>query len=119
MKQTLDLSNRKSLKKHNKELNAINCCSDTNEPNHLRRFFTPTFCPVMNNTIIITIAFTFVIGSILAGAGGVLYATAYPQIDPVMGYIPGLKAFVAAVFGACRWASVSVSSQFSSKLGAG
>jgi branched-chain amino acid transport system permease protein len=46
-----------------------------------------------------TIAITFVIGSVLAGAGGVLYATAYPQIDPVMGYIPGLKAFVAAVLG--------------------
>ena len=46
-----------------------------------------------------TIAITFVIGSILAGAGGVLYATAYPQIEPTMGYIPGLKAFVAAVFG--------------------
>lgn len=46
-----------------------------------------------------TIAITFVLGSILAGAGGVLYATAYPQIDPVMGYIPGLKAFVAAVLG--------------------
>lgn len=46
-----------------------------------------------------TIAFTFVLGSVLAGAGGVLYATAYPQIDPVMGYIPGLKAFVAAVLG--------------------
>lgn len=46
-----------------------------------------------------TIAITFVIGSILAGAGGVLYATAYPQIDPVMGYMPGLKAFVAAVLG--------------------
>ncbi len=46
-----------------------------------------------------TIAVTFVLGSILAGAGGVLYATAYPQIDPVMGYIPGLKAFVAAVLG--------------------
>ncbi len=46
-----------------------------------------------------TIATTFVIGSILAGAGGVLYATAYPQIDPTMGYIPGLKAFVAAVLG--------------------
>ena len=45
------------------------------------------------------IAITFVIGSVLAGAGGVLYATAYPQIDPVMGYIPGLKAFVAAVLG--------------------
>lgn len=46
-----------------------------------------------------TIATTFVIGSVLAGAGGVLYATYYPQIDPVMGYIPGLKAFVAAVLG--------------------
>ncbi|MBQ7158857.1 MAG: branched-chain amino acid ABC transporter permease [Treponema sp.] len=45
------------------------------------------------------IAITFVIGSVLAGAGGVLYATAYPQIDPMMGYIPGLKAFVAAVLG--------------------
>ena len=46
-----------------------------------------------------TITITFVIGSVLAGAGGVLYATAYPQIDPTMGYMPGLKAFVAAVLG--------------------
>ncbi len=46
-----------------------------------------------------TIAITFIIGSILAGAGGILYATAYPQIDPTMGYMPGLKAFVAAVLG--------------------
>ena len=46
-----------------------------------------------------TIAITFVIGSVLAGAGGILYATAYPQIDPVMGYMPGLKAFIAAVLG--------------------
>ena len=45
------------------------------------------------------IAVTFVIGSILAGAGGVLYATAYPQVDPMMGYMPGLKAFIAAVLG--------------------
>ena len=45
------------------------------------------------------IAITFVIGSVLAGAGGVLYATAYPQIEPTMGYIPGLKAFIAAVLG--------------------
>ena len=45
------------------------------------------------------IAVTFLIGSILAGAGGALYATAYPLIDPMMGYIPGLKAFVAAVLG--------------------
>ena len=46
-----------------------------------------------------TIAFTFAIGSVLAGAGGVLYATAYPQIDPLLGYMPGLKAFIAAVLG--------------------
>lgn len=46
-----------------------------------------------------TIAITFVIGSVLAGAGGVLYATAYPQVDPIMGAMPGLKAFIAAVLG--------------------
>ena len=46
-----------------------------------------------------TIAVTFAIGSVLAGAGGVLYASAYPQVDPLMGYMPGLKAFVAAVLG--------------------
>ncbi len=46
-----------------------------------------------------TIAITFAIGSVLAGAGGILYASAYPQVDPMMGYMPGLKAFVAAVLG--------------------
>ena len=46
-----------------------------------------------------TIIFTFALGSILAAAGGILYASAYPQIDPVMGTMPGLKAFVAAVLG--------------------
>ncbi len=46
-----------------------------------------------------TIAFTFALGSILAAAAGVLYASAYPQIDPTMGTLPGLKAFVAAVLG--------------------
>ena len=46
-----------------------------------------------------TIAITFAIGSLLAGAGGLLYASAYPQVDPMMGYMPGLKAFVAAVLG--------------------
>lgn len=45
------------------------------------------------------ICLTFVIGSALAGAGGVLYALSYPQVDPVMGYMPGLKAFIAAVLG--------------------
>jgi branched-chain amino acid transport system permease protein len=46
-----------------------------------------------------TIAFTFALGSVLAAAGGVLYATAYPQVNPLMGMMPGLKAFVAAVLG--------------------
>jgi branched-chain amino acid transport system permease protein len=45
------------------------------------------------------ISFTFALGSILAAAGGMLYAFAYPQISPTMGTMPGLKAFVAAVFG--------------------
>ena len=46
-----------------------------------------------------TIAFTFALGAVLAAAGGVLYATAYPHIEPTMGTMPGLKAFVAAVLG--------------------
>jgi branched-chain amino acid transport system permease protein len=46
-----------------------------------------------------TIAFTFALGAVLAAAGGVLYATAYPQVEPTMGTMPGLKAFVAAVLG--------------------
>lgn len=45
------------------------------------------------------VAFTFALGSVLAAAGGILYATAYPQIEPTMGAMPGLKAFVAAVLG--------------------
>jgi branched-chain amino acid transport system permease protein len=45
------------------------------------------------------VAFTFALGSILAAAGGLLFATAYPQISPTMGAMPGLKAFVAAVLG--------------------
>ena len=45
------------------------------------------------------ISFTFALGSILAAGGGVLYASAYPRVDPLMGMMPGLKAFVAAVLG--------------------
>lgn len=45
------------------------------------------------------ISFTFAIGSALAAAGGILFATAYPQVQPYMGMMPGLKAFVAAVLG--------------------
>ncbi len=46
-----------------------------------------------------TISFTFALGSALAGAAGVLVGIYYNSIDPLMGVIPGLKAFVAAVFG--------------------
>ena len=45
------------------------------------------------------ISITFAIGASLAGAAGVLYAIAYPQVVWWMGIIPGLKAFVAAVIG--------------------
>ncbi|NLG50887.1 MAG: branched-chain amino acid ABC transporter permease [Chloroflexi bacterium] len=45
------------------------------------------------------ISLTFAMGAALAGAGGVLYAIAFPQIWTFMGLMPGLKAFVAAVLG--------------------
>ncbi len=45
------------------------------------------------------ITFTFVLGSTLAAAAGVLVALQNPKIDPLMGIMPGLKAFVAAVLG--------------------
>jgi branched-chain amino acid transport system permease protein len=45
------------------------------------------------------ISFTFALGSALAAAAGILYAMNYPAIDPMMGVMPGLKAFVAAVLG--------------------
>jgi branched-chain amino acid transport system permease protein len=45
------------------------------------------------------ISFTFGLGSALAAAGGILYSLNYPSIEPYMGILPGLKAFVAAVLG--------------------
>jgi branched-chain amino acid transport system permease protein len=45
------------------------------------------------------ISFTFALGSALAAAGGILYSLNYQAIDPLMGVLPGLKAFVAAVLG--------------------
>lgn len=46
-----------------------------------------------------TISVTFAIGSALAGAAGVLVGIYYNSINPLMGLVPGLKAFIAAVFG--------------------
>lgn len=45
------------------------------------------------------IAFTFIIGSSLAGVGAVLVGMKYPKIEPLMGMLLGMKAFTAAVFG--------------------
>ncbi|MBM4046535.1 MAG: branched-chain amino acid ABC transporter permease [Planctomycetes bacterium] len=45
------------------------------------------------------IAFTFALGSALAAAAGVMMTMSYPKVDPIMGLIPGIKAFVAAVLG--------------------
>ena len=46
-----------------------------------------------------TIALTFAIGSGLAAIAGVLLCSAYPSLMPTTGSMPGIKAFVAAVFG--------------------
>lgn len=46
-----------------------------------------------------TISATFAIGSALAGAAGVIFGIYYTRIEPLMGVLPGLKAFVAAVLG--------------------
>jgi branched-chain amino acid transport system permease protein len=45
------------------------------------------------------ISLTFVIGAALAGVAGILVGLSYPKIDPLMGVMPGLKAFVSAVLG--------------------
>jgi len=49
----------------------------------------------LNNVI----SMTFVIGSFLAGVASILYFSNYGQVSPMIGAMPGLKAFVAAVFG--------------------
>ncbi|MFZ2446157.1 MAG: branched-chain amino acid ABC transporter permease [Syntrophobacteraceae bacterium] len=45
------------------------------------------------------IALTFLLGSVLAAAGGIMWAMKYPQVNPFMGIFPGIKAFIAAVLG--------------------
>ncbi len=59
----------------------------------------PTACQLMGVNIGVVISFTFGLGSALAAAGGILYASLYPSIEPLMGLQPGLKAFIAAVLG--------------------
>ncbi|MDR0785317.1 MAG: branched-chain amino acid ABC transporter permease [Treponema sp.] len=45
------------------------------------------------------VSFTFGVGSVLAAIGGMMWAVKYPQLNPTMGMIPGLKCFIAAVIG--------------------
>jgi branched-chain amino acid transport system permease protein len=61
--------------------------------------FNPTAASLVGINNDLVISFTFALGSALAAAGGILYAMNYPSIDPLMGTLPGLKAFVAAVLG--------------------
>src|SRR5450432_264000 len=58
-----------------------------------------TAAALMGVNLDTVISFTFGLGSALAGAAGILYALSYPSIDPLMGILPGIKAFVAAVLG--------------------
>jgi branched-chain amino acid transport system permease protein len=59
----------------------------------------PTCAKLMGIDVEFVIAATFAIGGALAGAAGVMFAVTYPRISPYMGIMPGLKAFIAAVFG--------------------
>lgn len=45
------------------------------------------------------ISLTFGLGSMLAAIGGIMWGLKFPQINPIMGVIPGLKCFIAAVIG--------------------
>ena len=54
---------------------------------------------LMGVNVDLVISFTFVLGSVLAAVAGILYASKYPSVHPLMGLMPGLKAFVAAVLG--------------------
>jgi len=59
----------------------------------------PTAAALMGVNTNATISFTFGLGSALAGAAGIFYSMLYQAIDPFMGVMPGIKAFVAAVLG--------------------
>ena len=54
---------------------------------------------LMGINVNMTISLTFAIGSALAAVAAVLYSMTYTQVEPMMGSMLGLKAFVAAVLG--------------------
>lgn len=55
--------------------------------------------PLMGVPINLVISFTFLIGTSLGAAAGVMYGQAFPVIDPYMGILIGWKAFISAVVG--------------------
>lgn len=61
-----------------------------------RDFETAQLMGIKINNVI---SFTFVVGSFLAAIGSMLYFSNYATVNPTIGAMPGLKAFVAAVFG--------------------
>jgi branched-chain amino acid transport system permease protein len=61
--------------------------------------WNPSVAALMGVNIDFVVSFTFVLGSMLAAVAGMLYASKYPSVHPLMGLMPGLKAFVAAVLG--------------------
>jgi branched-chain amino acid transport system permease protein len=54
---------------------------------------------LMGIDVDLIITFTFALGAALAGIGGMLYVVVYPQLRTFLGAMPGLKSFIAAVFG--------------------
>lgn len=60
------------------------------------RFDTAALIGININRII---SFTFILGSMLAAVAGVLASVKYPAVNPLMGLMPGVKAFIAAVLG--------------------
>ena len=79
-------------------LNAIVRRTKTGKAMRAVAFDKPT-ARLMGIDVSRTISVTFALGAALAGAGGMLYAIAFPSIVFWMGIIPGLKAFIAAVLG--------------------
>lgn len=61
--------------------------------------YSHTASALMGVNINRVISFTFILGSALAGAAGVLVGLSNPKVEPLMGIMPGIKAFVAAVLG--------------------
>jgi branched-chain amino acid transport system permease protein len=61
--------------------------------------WNPSVAALMGVNVDRVISFTFVLGSTLAAVAGILYSAKYAKVEPLMGLMPGLKAFVAAVLG--------------------